>query len=281
MMGTETLAIGLGLGSAMAWGAGDFAGGLASRKGNMMGVVFTSQVLGGFFLAGMGLLAGEAVPPLHFMLYGALAGVFGNMGLLALYRGLALGRMGIVAPLSAVLTALVPVGYSMCSTGLPSGLQLAGMAFFLVAIWLLSAGESELKMTLEELGLSVGAGLAFGLFFIFIDKANDLAIFWPLVSARIASVGFLSTVLLVSRKPVGPMTGLWKLIIFVAVFDALGNLLFSAAAQMGRLDISAVLGSLYPAATVALAWVVLKERLGRKQWMGVALAFVALVFISV
>jgi len=143
--------------------------------------------------------------------------------------------MGIVAPLSAVLTALVPVGYSAFYSGLPSMAQLAGFICFMVAIWLLSAGDAGFKMTLNELFLSIIAGLGFGLFFILIDRANDVA----------------------------------------------GNLFFSVAAHLGRLDISAVLGSLYPAATVFLAWFFLKERLGRKQWVGGVCAFVALILISV
>ncbi|MFU8769544.1 MAG: EamA family transporter, partial [Desulfotignum sp.] len=127
---------------------------------------------------------------------------------------------------------------------------------------------------------SCAAGLGFGLFFIFIDKANDLAIFWPLVGARAASVGFLFTVVLVVKKPGTPVTGPWGFIAVTGVLDALGNLLFSTAAHLGRLDVSAVLASLYPAATVLLAWLVLREKLRRRQWVGVGAALIALGLIS-
>jgi drug/metabolite transporter (DMT)-like permease len=281
MINTETLAITFGLGSAVAWGSGDFVGGMASRKGNLLGVILLSQFLGGLLLAVLGLIFSESIPPLPYLLYGGLAGVFGNIGLIALYKGLAQGRMGIVAPLSAVLTAIVPVGYSAFYSGLPSMAQLAGFICFMVAIWLLSAGDAGFKMTLNELFLSIIAGLGFGFFFILIDRANDLAIFWPLVSARLSSVSFLFLVILIAKKSARPVAGQWILIGITGVLDAAGNLFFSMAAHLGRLDISAVLGSLYPAATVFLAWFFLKERLGRKQWVGGVCAFVALILISV
>jgi len=281
MINTETLAITFGLGCAVTWGAGDFAGGLASRKGNLLAVIFASQAIGGLLLAVLGLIFSESIPPLPYLLYGGLAGIFGDIGLIALYKGLAQGRMGIVAPLSAVLTALVPVGYSAFYSGLPSIAQFAGFICFIIAIWLLSGGDAGFKMTLNELFLSIVAGLGFGFFFILIDRANDLAIFWPLVSARLSSISFLFFIILITNKSVKPVAGQWKFIGLIGVLDAAGNAFFSIAAHLGRLDVSAILGSLYPAATVFLAWFFLKERLGRKQWVGIVGAFVALILISV
>ncbi|MDT8379411.1 MAG: DMT family transporter [Desulfotignum sp.] len=281
MISTETLAIACGIGSAAAWGAGDFSGGMASRKGNVMKVVLYSQFLGGLFLLGMAVFSGESMPPVRHLVYGAVAGVFGNIGLLALYRGLSTGRMGIVAPLSAVLTALVPIGYTAFFTGLPSVTRFAGFLCFMIAVWLLSSADTGFRMTGRELLLSCVAGAGFGLFFIFIDKANDLAIFWPLVWARVASVVFLSTVIMVAVKPGTRMKGQWCFIVIAGALDALGNLLFSTAAHLGRLDVSAVLSSLYPAATVLLAWLFLREKLKRRQWMGVGAAFIALGLISI
>lgn len=281
MMNGETLAITFGLCSAIAWGAGDFSGGYASRKGHLLGVILISQLLGGVILAAMALLFSEAIPPLTHLFYGFLAGVFGNLGLIALYKGLAEGRMGIVAPLSAVLTALVPIGYSALNEGLPTITQLFGFGCFMVAVWLLSSADVGLKMSLNEFLLSIVAGLGFGLFFIFIDHANDQSIFWPLVGARFASVSVLLFIILMSGKPAKPIKEQWIFIGITGVLDAGGNAFFSLAAHFGRLDISAVLGSLYPAATVMLAWFFLKEKLDRKQWIGVAGAFIALVLISV
>jgi uncharacterized membrane protein len=227
MFTTETVAISCGIGSAVAWGAGDFSGGMASRKGSLLRVVLYSQLLGGLFLLGVGLFFAETMPPVSHLVYGAFAGIFGNIGLIALYRGLSTGRMGIVAPLSAVLTALVPIGYTAVYAGLPSMAQFAGFVFFMIAVWLLCSAESGFRMTGQELLMSCVAGTGFGLFFIFIDKANDLAIFWPLVWARAASVAFLFTVVLVVGKQGPPVTGQWHFIAMTGVLDALGNLLFS------------------------------------------------------
>lgn len=281
MISSETIAVFCGLGSAAAWGAGDFSGGFASRKGNLLGVVLLSQLLGGLILAVMALVFSETIPPSEHLFYGILAGIFGNFGLIALYKGLAQGRMGIVAPLSAVLTALIPIGYTAFFKGLPTTTQLLGFLCFIVAVWLLSSVGAGFRMTLNELFLSISAGLGFGFFFIFIDRANDLSIFWPLVGARIASVSPLFLIILMSGKSAKPLPGQWIFIVITGILDAAGNALFSMAAHLGRLDVSAVLGSLYPASTVMLAWFFLKERLHQKQWIGVATAFAALILISI
>lgn len=280
MMSSESIAVTCGLGSAMAWGAGDFSGGFASRKGNLMGVILISQFFGGLLLAIMAVLASETIPGTYDLLYGFLSGLCGCTGLTVFYWGLTHGRMGIVAPLSAVLTALVPIAYSAFFEGLPSLMQFAGFFLVLGAVWLLSAADNELRMTRMELGVALVAGLGFGLFFIFIDRANTHAVFWPLVAARVASVLLLCSMVVVGKKTPRPLQGQWVFIILCAVLDAGGNALFSMAAHLGRLDVAAVLGSLYPASTVALACFFLKERLGRQQWAGVALAFVALFFFS-
>lgn len=280
MINSETLAVTCGLGSAVAWGAGDFSGGFASRKGNLMGVILFSQLLGGFLLTILAVLVSETVPEFYDLFFGLIAGLCGCTGLTVFYWGLTHGRMGIVAPLSAVLTAIVPIGYAAFFEGLPSLMQFAGFFLVLGAVWLLSAADNELRMTRMELGVALVAGLGFGLFFIFIDRANSHSVFWPLVAARVASVSLLCAVVVVGKKTSRPLHGQWLFIVLCAVMDAGGNALFSMAAHLGRLDVAAVLGSLYPASTVALAWFFLKERLGRQQWAGVALAFVALFFFS-
>ena len=280
MISNETLAVTCGISSAVAWGTGDFSGGYASRKGNLFAVILISQFVGGVSLVGMALLFSETIPPFEALFYGALAGVFGILGLIALYKGLAQGRMGIVAPLSAVLTALVPIGYTAIYAGLHTITQSIGFICFVAAVWLLSSAEVGLRMTRNEFFLSFTAGLGFGFFFIFIDQANDLAILWPLVGARFASVSLLLFFIFLAGKPARPLNGQWILIGITGVMDAAGNAFFSMAAHLGRLDVSAVLGSLYPAATIMLAWFFLKERLRRQQWAGVGLAFAALILIS-
>ncbi|MBF0200821.1 MAG: EamA family transporter, partial [Desulfamplus sp.] len=187
--------------------------------------------------------------------------------------------------MSAVLTALVPIGYAAIDQGLPSLTQFSGFVFVMVAVWLLSSAGAGFGMTWEEFRLSTMAGLGFGFFFIFIHLSNQVAVIWPLVGARAASVSLLLLLGLLSLRggkgSMVPVEGQWKFIFFTGVLDALGNAFFSMAAHLGRLDVSAVLGSLYPAATVMLAWFFLKERLRKQQWAGVGAAFVALVLISV
>ncbi len=281
MITTETLSLSYGIASALAWGSGDFAGGIASKRGSVLAVVLFSQLLGSLVLAGAALIFSEPVPPMAHMGFGALAGIFGILGLIALYRGLARGRMGIVAPLSAVLTALVPIAYTALDVGFPTGLKITGFLFFMAGVWLLSSGNATFKISPLELGLSITAGFGFGLFFIFIDQANEQAIFWPLVAARAASISLLLVTTLFTGKSVKPTRGQWIFMGLTGLLDAAGNCFFSLAAQLGRLDVAAVLGSLYPASTVILAFVFLKERLQRRQWMGVAAAFTALVLISI
>lgn len=281
MISSETLAVTCGLGSAVAWGAGDFSGGFASRRGNLLGVILISQILGGMLLTAMALLTSEVIPSGTSLINGLMAGFCGCMGLTIFYWGLSSGRMGIVAPLSAVLTALVPIFYASFFQGMPPLGQVTGFFLVLVSVWLLSSAEGDMKMSRMEFGVALGAGLGFGLFFIFIDRANEYAIFWPLVAARVASVSLLIGMVLVQGKSARPLQGQWVFIVLCGILDAGGNAFFSISAHLGRLDVAAVLGSLYPASTVGLAWFVLKERLGRRQWAGVVVAFVALIFISV
>lgn len=276
----ELAPIAFGLLSAATWGAGDFSGGLVSKRAGVFGVVIFSQWIGGLLLLGLAFVTGERVPPLTDWLWGAAAGASGAVGLLALYRGLASGRMGLVAPLSAVLAAALPVVVGAFTQGPPDGLQFLGFGFAFAGVWLLSRPEGALSFRLNDLTLPVVAGLGFGLFFVLMDRANDRAVFWPLVAARVASVILMVTTALFNRRSLLPQREHWPLTALAGVLDAGGNAFFTLATQTGRLDVASVLSSLYPASTVALAWVVLKERLTRPQWLGVLAALVAIVLIA-
>ncbi len=264
----------------MTWGAADFSGGLATKKTNVYSVVLISQVIGGLFLALTALLFGERVPPADDLLFGALAGVAGAIGLLGLYSGLAHGRMGIVAPLTAVLSAAIPIVFSLFSEGIPPQIQIIGFALTLVAVWLLSGAGGQTAIQPVEIGYAVLAGTGFALFFILIDQANDVSVFWPLVAARVASVTFMGLFVVVRGVWQRPSRQQMPIIIFAGVLDALGNAFFTIAARLGRLDLAAVLSSLYPATTVLLAQLILHERLNRNQWLGVLIALAALILIT-
>ena len=196
-------------------------------------------------------------------------------GLACLYKALAVGKMGLTAPLSAVITALIPTVFSFSTAGLPRGAQLVGFALAILSIWLIaarsgSAGESA------GLGLAVAAGVGFGGFLLFIKFAGTHTVFWPLVAARSASLG-LMILILVERKLSAtahkqfhsgqeswkPVPGVLGYVLLAGMLDSGANALYVAATQHGRLDVAAVLSSLYPASTVIFARLVLKERWSR------------------
>ncbi len=281
MINPETLAVTCGLCSALAWGAGDFAGGFASRRGRVLTVVLFSQLIGGILLVCLAALFSRSMPPARHLLFGGLAGIFGVLGLTGLYKGLAQGRMGLVAPLSAVVTALVPMAFSWIVEGFPGWLRIIGFGIAMSAVWLLSSPGGDSKIEPGELRLSILAGLGFGLFFIFMDQASSQTVLWPLVAARAGAIGLMFTFLATTRRLAPPPRGQFAFIALAGILDTAGNAFFGMAAHLGRLDIAAILASLYPASTVLLAWLVLREGLGRRQWMGVASAGVALVLIAI
>jgi len=281
-MGSEALALICGLAAAASFGTGDFLGGFATRRSSVFRVIVISQIFGLALLAGLAVSLEEPIPSGINLLFGGLAGLFGTLGLTALYIGLARGHMGIVAPVSAIVGAVLPIIIGIFLEGAPSGGQIIGMLLGLCAIWYLASGGSAASLHPRELGLPILAGVGFGFFFIFIDQVSETAIFWPLVTARIVSITMISVLIITRRqKAAAPWNPQLIIIILLAgVFDAAGNILFALASSLGRLDISTTLTSLYPAGTVFLAWLILKERLAPRQWFGVAVALAALVLIA-
>ncbi len=280
MINPETLAIACGLSSALAWGAGDFAGGFAARRGNALTVVLFSQLIGGTLLLILAATVSRSVPPTRHLVSGGLAGIFGVLGLIGLYKGLAQGRMGLVAPLSAIVAAIVPMAFSFLAEGHPGSLRLIGFGIAMVAVWFLSSPGVGSTIKHGELRTSLFAGLGFGLFFIFIDQASDQAVLWPLVAARAAAIVVMLIILVATRQLAPPPQSRLAFITLAGILDTVGNAAFGLATHLGRLDIAAILASLYPVSTVMLAWLVLRERLGRRQWLGVVIAGVGLVLIA-
>lgn len=272
-------AIIFGLMAAATFGAGDFCGGFATKRNNVYSVIIVSQLVGGALLVGAALILAGGVASTGTLVFGALAGLAGAIGLLALYSSLARGRMGVVAPLTAVVAVVFPVIIGMFNEGLPSTTQLAGLGLAPFAVWFLSRDGRSGTVHAREGGLAICAGLAFGLFFIFIDRVSESAILWPLVAAKGASLVMLTLIVLVRKRCDVPARDQLPVIALAGVFDTGGNVLFALASRFGRLDIATVLSSLYPATTVLLAWMILKERLAPRQWVGVACAFLAIVCI--
>lgn len=283
------MAAALALLSAVVYGAGDFFGGLAARRLPAPAVVLRSNLIGLLgLLAVAPLFAADDVPARDLVL-GAAGGVVGGVGVLLLYRGLAVGTMSVVAPVTAVLAALVPVAFGLLGGERPSALALAGIPVALAAIALLSTetgGGDERRTTPAVLLAALGAGLGFGLFFVCLDAASDGSGLWPLVAGRSASVLLFAAiaVTVAAARVGGPSArrdGTPTLLLVCGLCDSGANALFLLATHEGMLTVVGVLGSLYPASTVALATTVTRERLARPQVVGVALALLAVVAITV
>jgi drug/metabolite transporter (DMT)-like permease len=281
-MGSEVLALICGLAAAASFGTSDFCGGFATKRSSVYSVIVISQIFGLAFLAGLVVVLGEPIPSGNNLVFGGLAGFFGTLGLMALYIGLARGRMGVVAPVSAIVGTVLPIIIGIFLEGAPSGGQFLGLILGVCAIWYLAGGGSAASLHPGELGLPILAGVGFGFFFVFIDQVSETAIFWPLVTARIVTITMISVFVMARRKQAAAPWNLQLLfiVLLAGVFDAAGNILFALASRLGRLDISTTLTSLYPAGTVLLAWLILRERLAPRQWFGVVVALVALVLIA-
>lgn len=280
-MPSDLAAAALGLASAASWGAGDFTGGLASRRAPVLGVLVVGQATGTALVALAALLAGETRPSAAALAWAALAGASGAVGLGALYRGLAVGRMAVVAPVSAVLAAAIPVLAGAIGEGLPPAATLAGFALALAGIWLVAgAGGSEAAGGRAGLGLALVAGLGFGGFLVLMHRGAEEGAFWPLCCARGTAVALSLSAALALRRRWAPPRAALPLLLGSGALDAGGNAFFVLAGRAGRLDVAAVLSSLYPAATVVLAALVLRERVSRRQGAGLAAALAAIVLIA-
>ena len=269
-----------GLLSSLIFGSGDFCGGLASKKNNVFTVVVGAHFVGGIFMAVTAFVLREPLPTLVDAGWGAAAGIAGAVALMLFYGALANGRMGVVAPMTAVISAAIPIVWGAIFEGFPTWIRMLGFLIALIAVLFISLDENSGRPKLSEMLMPFLAGIGFSLFFIFVDQIEDGSVFWPLVSARIASVTLFGLYGFLSGKLKRPEPGTWHIIGLAGIFDTLGNAFFILATQAGRFDVASVMGSLYPASTIFLARFLLDERLIFVQWIGVALATVAVVLIA-
>ena len=278
------LSILFGLISAAIWGAGDFTGGMASRKTGAYRAVVYGEMIGLAMILTVALIVWQPVPNLGVWALSMLAGAFGTTGILLLYYSMTKGLMSIAAPISALLAALLPVIIGIFTESLPTWLTFLGFAFALAAIWLISQSQDGVKDLLShitDLRLPLLAGVGFGCYFVLIHAATRTAILWPMVAARLGGLIILTLYMTLRRESWKVERGAWSLIFLNGLLDIGGNLFFVLAGQVGRLDISAVLSSLYPGSTVILAWIFLKERLSRTQWIGIIAALIAIVLFTI
>lgn len=267
----------LGLASAASFGTADFSGGIAAKRAHVFGVLTVSRAFGLVLMLGFATFTHEPVPPMRPLLWACAAGLVGGLALPALYRALAIGKMGIAAPVTSVLSAALPVIVAGFTEGLPHAVQIAGLVLALVALWFISRPEGRIRP--QGLGLALFAGLGFGSFLVFMKQATQHATYWPLAAALAVSLVVAVLILIVQRGSL-PVPGVLPVVLAAGALDTFGNFFFILAAQRGRLDIAAVLSSLYPAFTVLLARLVLKERITRLQTAGMTAALIAVPLIA-
>jgi len=267
-----------GLAAAAAWGAGDFGGGLASRRVPVYGVVLVSQAAGGVASLALALLLGEAFPTGKDLLVCIAAGLVGGLGITMLYRGLAIGRMGIVAPVTGVLAAVIPVVAGFVTQGIPPPLVVVGIVLAVIAVVLVSR-VADASGGRDGLNEALVGGTAIGLFGVAIAQLSPGDLFADLTTIRVVQ-GLLVVLIVIATHAEWRPGGLILPLIVVGLLDTTGNALYLAAVQTGQLAIASVLSAMYPVATVILAAAVLREPITRDHTFGIALAAAAIALIS-
>jgi drug/metabolite transporter (DMT)-like permease len=269
-----------GITSALIWGSGDFAGGLASRRYSPFQVLALVSLTGlALFLLLASLTRGGLPRPVDWA-WSMGAGVSGAIGIVFLYRGLALGSAAIVAPTAAVVGAAIPVLAGLLLEGFPGLLPLAGFLLGGAGIWLVSSSPGR-PAGKARLGLGLGflAGLLFGGFFVLIAQVEHQDIFAPLAIAKAAALG-VALIILLARRLTMPSPQVVPLALVAGLFDAGGNVFYLLAARFSRLDMAAVLAAMAPAVTVLLSAVVLSEPVAHRQWTGVGLCAIAIALLA-
>lgn len=280
------MAIVFALSAAFAYGSADFIGGLASRRTPPVAAAFGAQ-LGGLLLLLVALpVLGETRPEGDAVALGALAGVFGGVGLLLLFRSLARGPMSIVAPTTALSASVVPILAGIALGERPGAMTFAGMAVSLVAVVLITRERSPIGAPRgadhRVIGLALAGGAIFGLFFVVLHQAGDDAGLWPLLGARLVSVPLLFGL---AHRQASALAwteaGTVRTVLLSGALDMVANIAYLFALRHGMLSVVAAITGLYPASTVLLAQRRLDERLQPAQVGGLATAAVAAVLIAV
>jgi uncharacterized membrane protein len=258
----------LALASAVSFGLSDFSGALGAKRAPATVVVFVAHCVGLMVALGLAVLL-PGSPTGATVVAGALGGLSGAVGLVALYQGLAGGRMAVVAPVSAVVGTTVPVLW-----GLGSGERLGaggsiGVVLAILAIVLVSVNGSIVSSGLREASI---AGIGFAGFFIALSFTDVDTGLWPLVPARIVSIVLLGSLLSIRRRRIFLPVGSRLPVVLAGAGDTAANALYLAAVQRGLLSSAVVLSSLYPVVTVLAGRVVLREHVAPLQWLGIGMA---------
>ena len=270
------------LSSAM-WGTADFFAGRLSKKHNPFAVLGFSQVYGllvGIFIVVIsGSYQGKALGFDGYLIPGALAGLFGYIGLACLYEGLSTGRMGVVSPISS-LSTVIPLAYALITGDVLSAITLLGVVIALIGVFCASGPELSQGLPIKPLLLALGAAAGFGLALTFIAIGSQSSALLTMVSMR-ATTFFVTISLAIKFKTTGNFDKkAMPLLFFIGAADFIANLLLGIATTKGLVSVAMVFGSLYPIATAVLAYKFLQERLQRVQYVGIALAVAGVSIIS-
>jgi drug/metabolite transporter (DMT)-like permease len=284
----------LALAAAVLWGGGDFSGGMGAKQAGgavpgTLRVVLTSHAASFCVLVALASLLGDPFPRGAPLAWGVFAGVMGGLSLTGFYVALSRGAMGVSAAISGLLAAAIPAAISMIQDGWPGWLRVFGFVVAGASIWMIAAGDNpEAKpVSRGTMWLAILSGAGFGVYFTALKFAGVAGVVWPMATARIGSLTTCSVLLVVTALTGNRYSGagwlpqravLWAL--STAVLDTSGNLLFIASTRAGRLDVAAVLASLYPASTILLAAWTLHERPTRRQGIGMLVAAAAVVMIT-
>ncbi len=279
-MSLPLIGIFLAIGSSVAYGSADFFGGLGARHYSPYQVLFISEIVGMLTMGLLSFASREPSPDMASVFWCILGNLIGIVGLAFLYDGLARGGAAIVSPVAGVIGGAIPVLLAILTSGWPAPAPLIGFIIALPGIWLVTA-VSQLSPEISKTSLRLGllAGIAFGLFFIFMARVKSEGVFASLAVGRAVAIVVVFGVLKL-RKEILPSPLQVPQALATGILDVTGNATYMLANQYTRLDVAVVLTSLYPAVTVFLSGAVLKEPIHLKQWVGVALCIAAIALIA-
>ena len=278
MMPSLSASTSFSLAAVFSWGTSDFLGGYGARRANAFLLTAIAHLSGLLLMAGVA-LATHAPFPSGTAIAWALVGGFSGGGALAIfYRALASGRMGLTAPVAAVLGAVIPTVFGMFREGLPQRAQVIGFALAAAGIWLISRTEDDSPP--EGIGMAALAGIGFAGYYLCIKQAGDGSAFWIASISKVASFTLTGLIVLIGRSARQiDLRGI-TLGVVAGCLDVIGSVLFIRASQTGRLDAAVVLSSLYPAVTVLLARLILREHFTRWKALGMLAALLAVPMIA-
>ena len=261
------------------WGASDFLGGIGARRVNACLFTAIVHISGMLLMGGLALCARSPHPGSASLLWAMLAGSVGGISLALFYRALASGKMGLTAPVAAVLGAGIPTIVTAFAEGFPGYRHVGGFVLAGIGVWLIARTEHGGGRP-EGLGLAVLAGVGFAGFYLCINKASSGSALWIAVVSRTASFAVTSAFVLLGRYIRAVPTPVLALAMLTGCLDITGSAVFIRAAQTGRLDEAVVLSSLYPAVTVLLARIFLHEHFSRARTVGMLAALLAVPMVA-